>query len=64
MTPSPLQRYAGTGRMSTPFCEYFERGRSNRGILCDVRHRDGTWTSRIWVSHETWGTHGGTERTL
>ncbi len=59
-SPSPLDRYENTGRMRTAFCEYFERGRSRRGVLCDVKHRDGTWTNRVWVSHKTWGEHGGT----
>ncbi len=57
---SPEARYQNTGRMQTLFCEYYERGRSKRGILCDVKHRDGTWTLRVWVSYEAWKIHNGT----
>lgn len=58
--PAPMSRYDGTGRMTTAFCTYYERGRSGRGVLCDVRHHDGTWTPRVWLTYEVWTACGGT----
>lgn len=46
--------------MTTAFCTYYERGRSGRGVLCDVRHPDGTWTPRVWVGYDVWTACGGT----